>query len=294
MENRRPPRSNSSGGKPYFDRGRDAPSYRGARPSGPGTGKPPRGPRSGDGRSRDGRGPTGDPQRRDGRAGGGFNRGDGRPGSNRFNSRAGDGNNRGRPDKFKPEIEIRITSDAQVTDGKLRGKTLLNSVSPNTVPTTRKLREVAFKAMSRRIKAARVLDLGAGSGTIGIEAISRGAMLATFVERSARMCSFIRKNLTEMGVKDGHGEVVEMEIIPFLMRCSRRGRSWDIVYFDLPNGDEHAAILDHLSRKVAIKLGGLLLIEHASDTSYPDSISKLKRWRTIEQGERILTIYERI
>lgn len=148
--------------------------------------------------------------------------------------------------------------------------------------------------LARRIKAARVLDLGAGSGTIGIEAISRGAMLATFVERSARMCTFIRKNLTEMGVKDGHGEIVEMEILPFLRRNLRRKRCWDIVYFDLPAGDEHTAILDHLSRGMGIKTGGLLLIEHLSETSYPENFSKLKRWRTIEQGEKILTIYERM
>ena len=66
--------------------------------------------------------------------------------------------------------------------------------------------------ISRRVKARRFLDLGAGVGTMGIEAISRGAMLSTFVERSARSCNFIRKNLDALGIKDGHGELVEMEI----------------------------------------------------------------------------------
>lgn len=160
--------------------------------------------------------------------------------------------------------------------------------------TKRKIREIAFKIVARRIKAARVLDLGAGSGTIGIEAISRGAMLATFVERSARMCSFIRKNLTEMGVKNGHGEIVEMEILPFLMRSSRRRRLWDIVYFDLPKGAEHGEILDLLSRGRTIREGGLLLVEHDSRTTYPDNISSLKRWRTVEHGETVVSIYERI
>jgi 16S rRNA (guanine966-N2)-methyltransferase len=170
----------------------------------------------------------------------------------------------------------------------------MNSCSPHSIHTNRKLRESTFKVISRRIKAARILDLGAGSGTIGIEAISRGAMLATFVERSARMCTFIRKNLAEMGVKNGHGEIVEMEILPFLIRSSRRKRSWDLVYFDLPDGDEHAAILEHLSRGAAIKSGGLLFIEHASTASYPESLINLKRRRTIEQGEKFLSVYERI
>ena len=139
-----------------------------------------------------------------------------------------------------------------------------------------------------------MLDLGAASGTFGIEAISRGAMLATFVERSARMCSYIRKNLAELGVKDGHGEVIEMEILPYLQRNSRRRRMWDVVYLDLPAGDGHAEIVEYLSRGLTIKTSGLLIIQHQSSTSYPERMSQLSRWRTIEQGETILTIYERI
>ncbi len=138
------------------------------------------------------------------------------------------------------------------------------------------------------------MDLGAGVGTIGIEAISRGAMLVTFVERSARMCTLIRKNLSEVGVKDGHGEVVEIEILPFLKKAGRRKRVWDVVYFDLPHNEEHAAILDCLSSGYAIKPRGLLIIEHTSEFSHPDNVKQLRRWRTIDQGEKILTIYERI
>ena len=295
MENRRPPRSNSSGRKSYFDRSRGAPDHRDGRPTGRGPAKSARKPPRTDGRYQDGNARPGGPKRRDGRSSGELGRGDGRNfGYRRYPGRD-DGRNRTRADRgVNQEPLIRITSDAQITDGKLRGKTLQNSVSPHAVPTKRKVREIAFKILSRRVKAARVLDLGAGAGTIGMEAISRGAMLATFVERSARMCSFIRKNLAEFGVKDGHGEVIEMEILPFLIRCSRRKRSWDIVYFDVPVSDEHRVIVDHLGRGCGIKTGGLLLIEHKSETQFPDNIRTLKRWRTVDQGETILSIYERI
>jgi 16S rRNA (guanine(966)-N(2))-methyltransferase RsmD len=144
------------------------------------------------------------------------------------------------------------------------------------------------------VKGGRILDLGAGCGTIGIEAISRGAMLATFVERSARMCTLLRKNLETVGIKDGHGEVVEAEILLFLKKAASRKRVWDLVYFDLPPSDEQAAILDSLSAGLAIKSHGLLIIEHTSEVSHPDNIKQLRRWRTIDHGERILTIYERI
>jgi len=153
---------------------------------------------------------------------------------------------------------------------------------------------VVFKVISRRVSGGRILDLGAGCGTIGIEAISRGAMLATFVERSARMCTLIRKNLADIGIKDGHGEVAETEILLFLQKAARRKRFWDVVYLDLPPGDERAAIFDGLSSGCAIKLRGLLIIEHTPEVSHPDNIKQLRRWRTIDHGEKILTIYERI
>ena len=292
MENQRPPRSNSSGQKSYFGRARAAPSFRGDKSKGDPVRGPRRSERSGDGRYNDGIARDGNSPRRDPRFDGNHSN---RFGGGRLDRKTGDGRNLSKFGKNqKVEIEIKITSEDQITDGKFRGKKLLNSDSPNSLRTERKVREIVFKVISRRVKAGRVLDLGAGSGTIGIEAISRGAMLATFVERSARMCTFIRKNLAEMGVKDGHGEVVEIEIIPFLKKAMLRKRGWDVVYFDVPEGEEHSAILDNLSRGSAIKSRGLLIIQHAAAVSHPDNINQLKRWRTIDQGETILTIYERM
>jgi len=192
------------------------------------------------------------------------------------------------------EVLIKITSDAQITDGRFRGRTLVNSVSPYALQTNRKLRDTVFNLISKRVKGGRVLDLGAGSGTIGIEAISRGAMLATLVERSARMCSFLRKNLAEIGIKDGHSEVVESEAFPFLKKAALRKRVWDIVYLDTPECDEHTAILELLGRGYGIKPRGLAIVSHPASSTCPANLNLLKRWRTIEHEETILTIYERI
>lgn len=291
MENRRPPRTNSSGRKQYLDRDRGPSTFRGGGSTDSGTRRPPGRTTSTGGVRRFDR--NGRPT--DARSGG-FNRRDGnrleptRPGAGVRDGRTRPGARK----RDKPEIEIRITSDAQITDGRLRGRSLANSVSPQTVPTKRKLREITFKVLSRRVKAARILDLGAGAGTIGIEAISRGAMHVTFVERSARMCTYLRRNLADLGVKDGHGEVVEMEILPFLIRSGRRKRVWDLIYLHVPEGDDCTAIVDHLGRGNSLPSGGLLLFEHASTSACPDHISNLKSWRTIDQGETILSIYERI
>ena len=297
MENRRPPRPNSSGRKPQFGRGRGAHSSRDGNQTGNAYGNRDRsGNRSGDGSGQQSRMRAPDSRWRGGnRPDSRFGKNDGKmSGPNRFDKRKGDN---GRLRSGKPgtvENEIKITSDCQVTDGRFRGRTLLNSTSPKTLHTGHKVREVVFKIISRRVKGGRILDLGAGCGTVGIEALSRGAMLATFVERSARMCTLIRKNLAEIGIKDGHGEVVETEILLFLKKMNRRKRSWDVVYFDLPSGDEHAVILDGLCGGCTIKSHGLLIVEHSSAQSHPDNMKQLRRWRTIEQGEKILSIYERM
>jgi 16S rRNA (guanine966-N2)-methyltransferase len=293
MENRRPPHAKPTGR--YTDRPRGNAPYRGG--SGNDNSNRNRKPeRTRDNRDTryDRRTDTADDQRRR----------DGRPKRNdgkRFGDNSRFGNRHTRPpgrqqpgNRIPQEPQVRLTSDAQITDGKFRGRTLQNSNSPASVPTKRKIREVAFKILSRRVKACRVLDLGAASGTYGIEAISRGAMLATFVERSARLCTYIRKNLAELGIKDGHGEVVEMEILPYLKRNARRRRTWDIVFLDLPEADGHAAIVEYISRGNTVKQSGLLIIQHASSTSFPEKMSLLNRWRTVDQGETILSIYERI
>lgn len=302
MENRRPPTSKPYSPKKYYDRGREnAPQY----------GSYPRKDNP------EGRGPA---QGRDGdrfqsREGGDrFRGGEGRPG---YHSRDGSGGYRkpggggkffprgprppakgrfpgkGRPKPWEQENKIKIVSDLQITDGKHRGKYLQNTSSPNAQPTPRRIREIMFKILFRRVRAGRVLDLCAGCGTIGLEAISRGSMISTFVERSARMCSLIKKNLENIGIKDGHGEVNEIEVIPFLKRAAKRRRFWDVVYFACPKSAGFDEILECFSRGTAITPGGTLVMEHDAETSLPERLGVLKRWRVVVQDDTALSFYNR-
>jgi 16S rRNA (guanine966-N2)-methyltransferase len=194
---------------------------------------------------------------------------------------------------WKKENNIRIVSDMQVTDGKHKGKYLQSTTSPKVRPTARRIREVAFKILYRRIRAKRFLDLCAGCGTVGIEAISRGAIISTFVERSARMSSFIKQNLASCGIKEGHGEICEMEVAPFLKKMWKRRRYWDVVYFDPPYAENYDEVLKYLSRGATVNPGGILVIEHHSETFFPEKIGVLKRFRVVVQGETTLSFYER-
>ena len=148
------------------------------------------------------------------------------------------------------------------------------------VPTRRRLRELFFKILSRRIRAGRFLDLCSGCGTMGLEAISRGAMLGTFVERSGRMATLIRKNAEELGILNGHAEIVEGEAASFLKRMLSKGRCWDVVYFCVPT-DGSDDIFRFFARGAAVGRSGILVVEHPSDIPIPESIGILKRTRVI-------------
>ncbi len=187
----------------------------------------------------------------------------------------------------------RIVSDMQVTDGKHRGKYLQSTTSTKVRPTARRIREVMFRILFRRVRAGRFLDLCAGSGMVGIEAISRGALIGTFVERSGQMCGIIKKNLEACGIKEGHGEIHQIEVVPFLKKMGKRRRFWDVVYFDPPYDSNYEEVLAFFSRGVALKSGGVLIIEHHAEMFFPEKFGVMKRWRVVVQGETSLSFYEK-
>jgi len=214
-------------------------------------------------------------------------------GENKFNPRTRPPM-KGKPTKpWQMENTIKIVSDLQITDGKYKGKYLQNSTSAKARTTPRKVRDIMFKILFRRVRAGRFLDLCAGSGTIGIEAISRGAIVSTFVERSAKMSSFIKKNLQTCGIKDGHGEVFEMEVVPFLMKMAKRRRQWDVVYLNPPYDADYEEALNYLKRGTVFKTGGVLAIEHAAELVLPENLCVLKRWRVVTQDDSALSFYEK-
>jgi 16S rRNA (guanine(966)-N(2))-methyltransferase RsmD len=188
---------------------------------------------------------------------------------------------------------IKLTSDLQVSDGKHRGKLMTNTISVRHVPTARRMREIVFKILTRQIRGKRFLDLCAGCGMVGLDAVSRGAMIATFVDRSARMCDLIKKNLEFCGVREGHGEIIEAEVVPFLKKMSKRKRFWDVIYFGAPDNTDHETALEYFGRGAVIARGGLLLIEHHKELFFPEKLGILKRSRVVVVDDKAISFYER-
>src|SRR5882762_594452 len=104
----------------------------------------------------------------------------------------------------------------RIIAGKYRGRTLKSPTSLETRPTSDRLRETLFNILAPRIKGARFLDLCAGSGAVGIEALSRGAAQVSFVAQSRKMCALIEANLETLRVDEDVVEVMGVEALEFL------------------------------------------------------------------------------
>ena len=182
----------------------------------------------------------------------------------------------------------------RITAGKYRRRPLESLPSPRVRPTARRLREALFDFLGARITNAHFADLCAGSGAVGIEALSRGAAHVTFVERSARMCSYIELNLQQCEVPPAQAEVVRGDTIEFLHQTITRESSlWDIAFFDPPYAADYAPVLSFFGAGAALKRKrGVLVIEHHCDNRLQDTVGTLRRWRIIRQGESCLSFYE--
>src|SRR5260221_12835229 len=103
----------------------------------------------------------------------------------------------------------------RIISGKYRGRKLKSPPSLQTRPTSDRLRETLFNVLAPRIQGARFLDLCAGSGAVGMEALSRGAAHVSFVDRSRKMYALIETNLKSLDISDDESEVVSKEALEF-------------------------------------------------------------------------------
>jgi 16S rRNA (guanine(966)-N(2))-methyltransferase RsmD len=183
----------------------------------------------------------------------------------------------------------------RVIAGQYRGRNLRSPPSMQVRPTSDRLRETLFNSLAPRIEGVRFLDLCAGSGAVGIEALSRGAAHVTFVDRSRKMCGLVESNLDLCGVPEDETEVVKAEADEFLRRAqSKTAEPWDVAFFDPPYAIDYAPVLNLFgSGAILAPDNGLLVVEHHHKNELRDEIGTLRRWRILKQGDSSLSFYER-
>ncbi|MBR6004608.1 MAG: 16S rRNA (guanine(966)-N(2))-methyltransferase RsmD [Clostridia bacterium] len=179
-------------------------------------------------------------------------------------------------------------SSLRVITGSARGRQLRTLEGDDVRPTTDRVKEAMFSIIQFDIEGRRILDLFAGSGQLGIEALSRGAKEATFVDREKRSVAVVKENLAKTGF-DKNSRVVQTDAFSFLRMT---GDEFDIVFLDPPYGTGMLQkTIGMLSPCVA--QGGTVICEHPHGEEMPETAEELSVYRTYKYGRTALTVYRR-
>jgi 16S rRNA (guanine966-N2)-methyltransferase len=178
-----------------------------------------------------------------------------------------------------------------VIAGSLKGRRLAAPAWDGLRPTSDKLRETLFNILAARIAGARVLDGYAGTGAVGIEALSRGAARVTFVEHDRRAQALIAANLAHCGVTEGYA-IIRASATRALDDLSANGAAFELILLDPPYDeadDRLAAVLAQAAGVVAP--GGMIVLEHARARPGPPAAGTLPRSRDVTSGDSALAFY---
>jgi 16S rRNA (guanine966-N2)-methyltransferase len=182
----------------------------------------------------------------------------------------------------------------RIIAGRYRGRKLKSPPTLQTRPTSDRLRETLFNILAPRIEGARFLDLCAGTGAVGIEALSRGAAHVTFVDESRRMYALIESNVRALKVDAQEFELITSEATKFLRWCAKQGLPpFDIIFFDPPYAADYEAVLKDVGEHTPRLLSedGMMVVEHQKKRELSEEFSALERYRLLKQGDSTLSFY---
>ena len=176
----------------------------------------------------------------------------------------------------------------RVIAGSLKGRRLDTPDWSGLRPTSDKLRETLFNVLSARMAGARVLDGYAGTGAVGIEALSRGAAHVTFIESDLRAARLIERNLQRCAVTDRHA-IIRARFTDAAVRLPPA--AFDLVVLDPPYGRED--VLSALEAAAPlVGPDGVLVLEHARRDGVPARAASVVKTRDILSGDSALTLYQ--
>ena len=179
----------------------------------------------------------------------------------------------------------------RVITGKARGVQLKTPDGMQTRPTTDRVKEALFSIIHFDIPGARVLDLFGGTGQLGIEALSRGAKSAVFVDAGEAACKLIRENLKRTRFEQ-EGKVVRSDYLEYLKRTMEQ---FDIILLDPPYAEvflENA--LKQITEIDILQSGGIIIAERPLGKELPWEFEGFERSRDYKYGKILLTVYRKL
>ena len=178
----------------------------------------------------------------------------------------------------------------RVITGKARGVQLKTPDGMTTRPTTDRVKEALFSIIQFEIATARVLDLFGGTGQLGIEALSRGAKSAVFVDAGEPACRLIRENLKRTKLEND-AKVIRGDYLDYLKRCREK---FDIIFLDPPYAE---VFLENALKCIAeidiLQSGGIIVTERPVGKELPWDFDGFTRSKDYKYGNTVLTIYRR-
>ena len=179
----------------------------------------------------------------------------------------------------------------RIIGGEFRSRRIKSPSSCVARPTKDKVREAVFSMIAGRIEDSRVLDLFAGSGAYGLEAISRGAASCLFVEDHPECVSAIRENVENLRVAH-RAEISRMDAVECLEDLGKKGEKFDIVFSDPPYGmGVSKNILIMIERYDILSASGLLIAEHGSKEGVPESQGVVSIYKQKSYGITSISIF---
>ena len=179
----------------------------------------------------------------------------------------------------------------RVITGSARGVSLKTPDGMQTRPTTDRVKEALFSIIQFEIPGASVLDLFGGTGQLGIEALSRGAKSATFVDQSSAACNLIKENLRRTKLESG-AKVIRGDYLEYLSRCREK---YNIILLDPPYAE--VVLENALKRMTEIDIlhsGGRIVAERPLGKELPWDFAGFTRSKDYKYGQILLTIYRKV
>ena len=180
----------------------------------------------------------------------------------------------------------------RVIAGKYRSRTLRSLKGQALRPTSDRLRETLFNILGPAVEDSLFVDLYAGTGAVGIEALSRRARASIFVEQHGPATALIRRNLESLGIS-GKAEILGVDVLRGLKRLEARHAHAQFVFLDPPYAatEEYDRVLEFLGDSAIVAPGGRVIAEHLRKRALPERIGELELVRVVEQGDAALSFF---